>query len=375
MPGRSKYAAALRPAWQPWPPVTLRRRPRPRSHLPKRQHPLPGRSPHRHAPRPPGFRPRSAPITGTPSARASRMVVPNASSRLGTTRTLAAAMSGKRVGNLPHEMDAPGRLECTCPQCEQPGFRSGAGNDAVHSGRRPRGHQPSRRSGCRCPFSSVSADTAMTTQRLRRNLRESLDQSRRLRGDGLLRRRSPGEPAKCRRLRSPDSMRAARTAWEIAITDSARRHGTAFRSGRVILRVAMKGRSVNADAAAASVTAWESCACRRSACRRRAHQLARARGSRPALQRAGTTMTPLSAARRASSLPVRVTSRCSTPRRGEFPREQPGLALASAPFAAGRDMKNAHSGPVRGGRANRERRGRRDLRAPRRWSADRAAEG
>ena len=161
---------------------------------------------------------------------------------------------------------------------------------------------------------------------------------------------------------------------EIAITRSARRHGMAFRSGRVIRLVATKGRLVNADAAAASVTEWESCACRMSACLAARTTLASAwiEAGAPAGRHDGHSTFCRASARahlRSGDEPLLYTSP------GEFPRKKPGLALASAPLAAGSDMQNSHSGPVRVGKANRERRGRRDPRAPRRWSADRAVEG
>ena len=117
------------------------------------------------------------------------------------------------------------------------------------------------------PFSSVSADTATTTK-APGEISGIADQSA-----GLVAAVSRdvdrrGNQRRCLASATPDSISACANRprngdHPFCPAPWARRSGAAGSS----CRVATKGRSVNADAAAASVTAWESWACRRSACR------------------------------------------------------------------------------------------------------------
>src|SRR6266550_3477321 len=120
-------------------------------------------------------------------------------------------------------------------------------------------------------------------------------------------------------LRPEVKRHGGRAASEIATTASAWRRALRRRTGKTTRRVATTRGGVLAKARKrraqiATVTAWLLCAWMRFggqvwASATSHHQ---ARGSSPRAQGISRTVTPSAAARRASSLPRRVTSRCST---------------------------------------------------------------
>ena len=150
------------------------------------------------------------------------------------------------------------------------------------------------------------------------------------------RRRGPG---RCRRRASTPA-----TAWEIAITRSARAQKPAAAEGEVHPPGDDEGHRRPARAAregeGVGVVGVE--AARRPA-RSSARMRQSARGSRPARQARLAHPHPVgaSAARELAAAPV--TTTCSDAEPGELAREQPDLALPAAPFASRGDVDDVGS--------------------------------